>query len=138
MLYNFKNIDKLIEKRKRELINTINVTNKAWLKSLQQDSNSLEDIILKIDEDRKIIRLKKWQSFLIAFFNILKKYERPLYYQFIDLKYTKKLDNKEIMEQLKIDEALFKDIDTQVKWIAYKYAVKEELFKEEVLKDVKM
>ena len=78
----------------------------------------------------------EWQSFLISFFNILKKFERPLYYQFIELKYIKKLDNKEIMEQLKVNEVALKNLEIQVKWIAYRYAIKEELVKEEVLENV--
>lgn len=78
----------------------------------------------------------EWQSFLISFFNILKKFERPLYYQFIELKYIKKLDNKEIMKQLKLNEVALKNLEIQVKWIAYRYAIKEELFKEEVLENV--
>lgn len=136
MMYNSQNIDKLIENRKDELIDTINVTNRAWIKSLKQEGNTIEDIIVKFDDDRKILRLKKWQSFLISFFNILKKFERPLYYQFIELKYIKKLDNKEIMEQLKLNEVALKNLEIQVKWIAYRYAIKEELFKEEVLENV--
>ena len=136
MMYNSQNIDKLIENRKDELIDTINVTNRAWIKSLKQEGNTIEDIIAKFDDDRKILRLKKWQSFLISFFNILKKFERPLYYQFIELKYIKKLDNKEIMEQLKVNEVALKNLEIQVKWIAYRYAIKEELFKEEVLENV--
>ena len=126
----------MIENRKDELIDTINVTNRAWIKSLKQEGNTIEDIIAKFDDDRKILRLKKWQSFLISFFNILKKFERPLYYQFIELKYIKKLDNKEIMEQLKLNEVALKNLEIQVKWIAYRYAIKEELFKEEVLENV--
>ena len=78
----------------------------------------------------------EWQSFLISFFNILKKFERPLYYHFIELKYIKKLDNKEIMEQLKLNEVALKNLEIKVKWIAYRYAIKEELFKEEVLENV--
>ena len=136
MMYNSQNIDKLIENRKDELIDTINVTNRAWIKSLKQEGNTIEDIIAKFDDDRKILRLKKWQSFLISFFNILKKFERPLYYHFIELKYIKKLDNKEIMEQLKVNEVALKNLEIQVKWIAYRYAIKEELFKEEVLENV--
>ena len=136
MMYNSQNIDKLIENRKDEIIDTINVTNRAWIKSLKQEGNTIEDIIVKFDDDRKILRLKKWQSFLISFFNILKKFERPLYYQFIELKYIKKLDNKEIMEQLKLNEVALKNLEIQVKWIAYRYAIKEELFKEEVLENV--
>ena len=107
MMYNSQNKD--------ELIDTINVTNRAWIKSLKQEGNTIEDIIAKFDDDRKILRLKKWQSFLISFFNILKKFERPLYYHFIELKYIKKLDNKEIMEQLKVNEVALKNLEIQVK-----------------------
>ncbi len=49
ILYNYKNIDILIEKRKEELIDKINVTTSAWLKSRKQDSNSIDDILTKFD-----------------------------------------------------------------------------------------
>ena len=40
------------------------------------------------------------------------------------------------MEQLKLNEVALKNLEIQVKWIAYRYAIKEELFKEEVLENV--
>lgn len=138
MMYNFQNINKLVERRKDELIATINVTNSAWLKSINQDGNSLEDIVASFDDDRKIVRLKQWKSFLISFFNILKKFERPIYYQFVNLKYIKKLDNKEIMKYLKLTKKALRELEMQLKWIVYKYAIKDELFKEEVAESVQM
>ena len=136
MMYNCNNIERLIDERKNEMISNINVSNSAWLKSRKQEGNTLEDIIANFDEDKMINRLKKWKTFLISFFKILKTYERPLYYQFIELKFIKKLDNKEIMKILEIDEDKLKNLEIKVKWIAYKYAIKEKLFNEEVLENV--
>ena len=87
-------------------------------------------------KDDNCFKMSKEFLVRISFFNILKKFERPLYYQFIELKYIKKLDNKEIMKQLKLNEVALKNLEIQVKWIAYRYAIKEELFKEEVLENV--
>ena len=136
MMYNSQNIDRLINQRKNELIDTINVSNNSWLKSIKQEGHSLEDIVVSFDEDRKILRLKKWQTFLISFFNILKNFESPLYYQFIELKYIRKFDNNKIQEILNLNEDKIRKLEIRVKWIAYKYAIKDELFKEEVLESV--
>ena len=135
MMYNCNNIEHLIDERKNEMIGNINVTNSAWLKSRKQKGYSLEDIVVSFDEDRRIMRLKKWQTFLISFFNILKTYEKPLYYQFIELKFIRKLDDNEIMKQLDITVDKLRNLEIRVKWIAYKYAIKDKLFNEEVLEN---
>ena len=44
-LYNYKNIEKLIEERKSELISRINVSNVNYLKGLKEDTNTLENTI---------------------------------------------------------------------------------------------
>ena len=138
MLYNSKNIPKLIEKRKLDLIDTMNSSPAAWLRSRNTDANTLEDIVVRIDEDRIINRLKKWQIFLASFFKILKNYERPIYYQFIEMRYIKKIDSKEIARQLNLTEKELKNLEIHIKWTTYRYAIKDKLFDEEVVGNVPM
>ena len=127
MFYNYKKINKLIENRRET---------RAWLKGINQSSNSFEDIIIKLDEDRVINRYKHWNEFLSSFFNILKTYERPIYYRFIVLKYFKNLDNEEIMEILNVNKNQLRDIKTKVIWLTYQYAIKDKLFEMEVQNNV--
>ncbi len=98
IFYNYNNIDKLIEDRRNTIIEKMNGSTAAWLKALKQDSNSFEDIIVRLDEDSVINRLKHWKTFLLSFFNILKNYKETIYYELIELKYFKYLENEEIMK----------------------------------------
>ena len=136
MLYNSQNIDRLIEQRKNELISSINVSNNSWLKSIKQEGKTLEDVVADFDEDRNIIRLKKWQNFFNSFFNILKNFEKPLYYEFIELKFIKKYDDEKLQLVLNLDKDKLKNLEIRVKWVIYKYAIKDNLFNEEVIENV--
>ena len=49
-LYNYENIDDLIEQRKNEIIDTVNVSSVAWIKSKQGNGNTLEDQVIKLIE----------------------------------------------------------------------------------------
>lgn len=63
MLYNYNNIDKIIEDRKEEIMDNMSVTNTAYLKSIKsKNSNTLEDVVMKFDSDKYIKRLKKWKA----------------------------------------------------------------------------
>ena len=55
MLYNYQNIDELIDNRKNELIDNMNVTNKAWLKSINKPAGTLEDVVMSFETDKKIM-----------------------------------------------------------------------------------
>ena len=50
-LYNYNNIDNLIEKRKTDIIEKTNISSIAWRKSKQGNGNTLEDQVIKIIED---------------------------------------------------------------------------------------
>ena len=54
MFYNYKKINKLIENRRETIMDRMNGSTRAWLKGINQSSNSFEDIIIKLDEDRVI------------------------------------------------------------------------------------
>lgn len=65
MLRNYKNIDNLIEERRTNIMDRMNGSTSAWLKGINQSSNSFEDIIILLDEDKVIKRYKHWKSFLL-------------------------------------------------------------------------
>ncbi len=132
MLYNYDNIEKLIDKRKNDLIDTINVSNNAHLKSLNDEGKTIEDIALSFDSDRNIKRLREWKSIINSFKSRLYDDENRLYYRFILLKYTRRFDEESITDILNITKERLKNIDIFLKSVIYSYAVEKNLFKEEV------
>ncbi len=58
MLYNYHNLDDLIEERKLKLIDKMNLSYYEWNKAKTIFySNTLEDIVERLEEDYKINRL---------------------------------------------------------------------------------
>lgn len=131
MLYNYNNIDKIIEDRKEEIMDNMSVTNTAYLKSIKsKNSNTLEDIVMKFDSDKYIQRLKKWQRLINSFCNRLYD-ERPnKYYYFIKYKYFIKKDDDFIKEHMNLNNNEFNQINNYLKWIIYQYAVMDNLYNE--------
>lgn len=129
MLYNYGNIDELIEKRKRDLMDCINVSKNEWLKSIHQDGHTLEDIVIKFDTDITITRLLKWKKVLNTFYSKVYDLQNPILYYFIKYKYKDKLKNEVIMERLNIGISDFKKLDLHIKRLIYEYAVKTNLYK---------
>lgn len=132
MLYNYENIEKLIDKRKNELIDTINVSNKAHLKAINENGRTMEDIAISLDFDHKIKRLREWKTIISSFKRKLYDDENRIYYRFILLKYTRRFDEESITDILNITKERLKDIDIFLKSLIYSYAIEKNLFKEEV------
>lgn len=103
ILYNYKNIDILIEKRKEELIDKINVTTSAWLKSRKQDSNSIDDILTRFDEDKSINRLLFWKKFLNRFLSKLYDLEGQVYYYYIKYKFFDNMSDDFLIEKFNLN-----------------------------------
>ena len=101
-LYNYENIDDLIEQRKTQIIDTVDISSTAWMKSRQGNGNTLEDQVIKLIEDPLIMEYKRWQVFLKNILVFLCK-KSPTLYKFVSYKYFKKLEDDEILKALKID-----------------------------------
>ena len=128
MLFNYQNIDNLIEKRKKDLIENINISNNAWLKSLNESANTLEDVVIKFDSDKTILKLKRWKLLINSFNSRLYDNENPVYYWLIRLKYMDKVEENTLLEKLDIDKEELKNLDIYLKWKLYCLAVERNLF----------
>lgn len=120
-LYNYSNIDKLIDEIKDGLINSVNVSGSAWRKGITVCNNTLENQVIKIIENKKILEFKRWQVLIkkvLAF--LLQKY--PKYYDFITQKYFQKKSKDEIERTLKFDFKKQKIIKDKLIEFVYKNA----------------
>ena len=120
-LYNYSNIDKLIDEIKDGLINSVNVSGSAWRKGITVCNNTLENQVIKIIENKKILEFKRWQVLIkkVLVF-LLQKY--PKYYDFITQKYFQKKSKDEIEETLKFDFKKQKIIKDKLIEFVYKNA----------------
>ena len=120
-LYNYNNIDELIDEIKDGLINSVNVSGSAWRKGITVCNNTLENQVIKIIENKKILEFKRWQVLIkkvLAF--LLQKY--PKYYDFIIKKYIQKKSKDEIEQALKFDFKKQKIIKDKLIEFVYKNA----------------
>lgn len=133
MLYNYNNLDKLIDRRKNNLIDNVEVTNRAYLNSIHAvHSNTLEDVVERFDTDSNITRLKGWKKLLNSILSKLYDEEDKLYYYFIKFKYLENMNEETIQERLNITSGQSVKINMYLKWVIYQYAIKAELFESEV------
>ena len=131
ILYNYKNIDKLIEKRSEELLGTINDGKDSWMKSKTQIyGHTVEDIIARIDEDDRILRLKTWKKLLDSFFFNLYINEDYILSAFCKLKYFESKNDEQINIELGLNKEEIKFLDTKIKTFIYEKAKKMYLYDE--------
>lgn len=101
-LYNYNRINILIKEREMQIIDSINVSSRSWIKSLKGIGNTTEDQIIKLIEDNLIKEYREWQVFIKKILAFL--YEnKSIYYKYLKLKYLLEKDDKEIMKILKIN-----------------------------------
>ena len=101
-LYNYNKINILIKEREMQIIDSINVSSRSWIKSLKGIGNTTEDQVIKLIEDNLIKEYKEWQVFIKKILAFL--YEnKSIYYKYLKLKYLLEKDDKEIMKILKIN-----------------------------------
>ena len=120
-LYNYENIDDLIEQRKNEIIDTVNVSSVAWIKSKQGNGNTLEDQVIKLIEDPLILEYKRWQVFIKRMLVFLSLY-KPILYKYVLLKFMQKKENDKISKVLKLDFKHLKFLKVKLLELIYKNA----------------
>lgn len=120
-LYNYENIDDLIEQRKNEIIDTVNVSSIAWIKSKQGNGNTLEDQVIKLIEDPLILEYKRWQVFIKRMLVFLSLY-KPTFYKYVFLKFMQKKENDEISKALNLDFKHLKILKVKLLELFYKNA----------------
>lgn len=127
MLYNYPNIDKLIENRKLEIIDKVNTSYNEWSKAKHSlYTNTLEDIVERIDSDKAINRLNKWKSVInkflsgISYNNMIKR--------FVTNKYFLNGSSEEVMKTLKINYDEYYFLDQITKKSLYRLCEKENIY----------
>lgn len=138
VLYNYNNLDSLIEKRKNTIIDRLNYSTSAWLKGRNQESNSMEDILIMYEQDSYIRRIKIWQKIINRILNELSNEEYPIEYYLIKYKYLENKSDEFLIDKLNLNsKEELQHLIIEVKFKIYIYAIKENLYKE-VISDEKM
>lgn len=109
-LYNYLKTDELIKEVEEEIIDDINVSGSTWIRGITSYNNTLENQIIRLIENKRIIELKRWQVLIKNVLVFLKR-KKPLYFELLKLKYLEKKSDKEIQETLKIDFKRFKIVN---------------------------
>lgn len=118
-LYNYNRINILIKEREMQIIDSINVSSRSWIKSLKGIGNTTEDQVIKLIEDNLIKEYKEWQVFIKKILASL--YEnKSIYYKYLKLKYLLEKDDKEIMKILKINFEQLKRLRIKLLTFIYK------------------
>ena len=130
MLHNYKNMDKLIDSRKDDLIDKIKVTNVAYLKAINRANNTLEDMIIRFEKDEIINKYKRWRQLINSFINELYNENDIVGYYIIKYKYLDKRDEEFICEHMNLTKEDFKFEDIRLKCSLYIKAKNIGLIKE--------
>lgn len=127
MLYNYPNIDKLIENRKLEIIDKVNTSYNEWSKAKHSlYTNTLEDIVERIDSDKTISRLNKWKLTINKFLSGISY--NDMIRRFVTNKYFFNGSTEEVMKTLKINYDEYYFLDQITKKSLYRLCKKENLY----------
>ncbi len=127
MLYNYLNLDDLIENRKLELIDKINSSYYEWNKSkTSYYSNTLEDIVERLEYDYKLNRLNAWKKVINDFLKGI-SYNSMLR-RFVNNKYFFENSTDEVMKKLKINYNEYYFLDDIIKRSLYRLCKEEKIF----------
>ena len=131
VLHNYKSIDNLIEKRREEILGTLNDGKDSWMKSKTQIyGHTLEDIIIRIDEDDRISRLLAWKKLLDDFFFNLYVSDDYVLSSFCKLKYLENKNDEQINIALDLSSEEIKFLDVKIKSFIYEKAKRLYLYDE--------
>lgn len=131
VLHNYKKLDKLIERRREEILGTLNDGKDSWSKSKTQIyGHTIEDIIIRIDEDDRISRLNAWKKLLDDFFFNLYINDDYVLSSFCKLKYLENKNDEQINIALDLNEEEIKYNDIKIKSFIYEIAKRLYLYDE--------
>ena len=134
VLHNYKSIDNLIEKRREEILGTLNDGKDSWMKSKTQIyGHTIEDIIIRIDEDDRISRLLAWKKLLDNFFFNLYVSDDYVLSSFCKLKYLENKNDEQINIALDLSSEEIKFLDVKIKSFIYEKAKRLYLYDEVLL-----
>ena len=128
-LYNYKNIDKTIESIKFDMLDYNHLGYNNWLKAISNNGKTLEDKIIDIDNNRVILKLRKWKK-LIS--DVLENYKKTdnIKYQYICLKYFDDKSIEEIQSKLTLNKKEQKDMQVEILQHIFLLAIRNNLLKE--------
>lgn len=129
-LYNYKSIDKTINAIKLDMIDYNNLGYNNWLKALSDNGKTLEDKVIDIANNRKILKLKKWKKLISEILEYYKKTDN-IKYQYIYLKYFDNKNIEEIQTQLNLNKKEQKDMQKVILKHIFLYAVRKKLLRYE-------
>lgn len=72
-LYNYNRINLLIKEREMQIIDSINVSSRSWIKSLKGIGNITENQVIKLIEDNLIKEYKQWKELID---NVLQEFRK--------------------------------------------------------------
>lgn len=125
-LYNYKNIDNIIEEIEYRIINAVNISASAWLRGRKNDSYTVENQAIKLAENKKIYNLKKVKVIIQHYLKLIKSRNLKRY-EFIKMKYFDKASPLEIKKVLGYNEKQQADITNMVVSFFYKQFKKAEI-----------
>ena len=132
ILYNCRNLDKVIDTMKDSYYDNIKVTSNSWYKSLQEEGNTLEDQVAKVLDNTSIIRLQKWNKIIQDYFIELKKQNIDAYNFVID-RYVNKINGRAILIKLNGDRSKFRELKEDSLKLLFSFAVNQGLFSSKVI-----
>ncbi len=129
-LYNYKNIDKTINTIKLDMIDYNYLGYNNWLKAISNNGKTLENNIIDIENNHKILKLQKWKKLISE---ILEHYKETdnIKYQYICLKYFENKTIEEIQNKLKLNKKEQRDMQIVILQHIFLYSIKKKLLKYE-------
>lgn len=103
LLYNYNDLDQIIEQNKEDIIDCIKISGKGWLRKGHKNQDSIESQVIRIQDNKSIKRLTLWQEVLNSFIDEYRMNYPQKNYDFIKLKYFAKLTKEELTKKTKLN-----------------------------------
>ena len=127
-LYNYQNTDKIISDIKSDIMDCSNLGYNNWIKSKTNNGITLEDKVVEAHTNKAILKIQKWKKLITDVLNYYKE-NSNIKYQYICLKYFKKLSISEIESKLQLDKYKQRDMQKEILQHIFLCSVKEKLLK---------